>query len=57
MAKSLGFRLRKCEYCGKEFEAQPQWGYRKRISSRHHDSYVYFCSYKCMRKDEEENER
>ena len=41
-----------CPLCGKEFWAFADWKYRRRVKGI--KNKVYYCSYKCWRKAEED---
>ncbi len=44
---------RKCKQCGKLFESRKEYAYRSQVKK---GRYIYFCSYKCMRKYEKKKE-
>lgn len=49
--KTVGLRERKCIVCGKVFDAQPGHAYKKRKKGKK-ESFDFYCSYSCMRKDD-----
>lgn len=56
--KGLGAEM-SCPVCGTVFlRSSADWAYRIAISRRSHrrDAAVYFCSYKCMRAAQKEQE-
>lgn len=48
--------IRTCPICGKEFECfgEKTWAYKKGHPKKHKIDYVYFCSWKCLRRSEAE---
>ena len=46
---------RECAVCGKRFYARPDWAYQERASVRDDPNRAtrFFCSWKCLRKDED----
>ena len=44
---------RKCEKCGKKFEASKDWAYK--LPRRTRSTIPYFCSWKCLREYEKGN--
>lgn len=44
--ETLGLYSHICKICGKKFECTTEYVYKR---PKKHDSYFYFCSYKCLR--------
>ena len=54
--ETMGLYPRKCARCGAEFECRIEYAY-KRVRKTNRELYDYFCSYKCVRAYDAENER
>ena len=48
--KAFDLYARKCHVCGKRFEGSKEWAYKKEKGRK--KGYIYFCLYKCLRKDQ-----
>jgi len=56
LANALDLHRRKCNVCGKIFEASNQYVFKTQ-RTRHRDSFDYYCSYSCLRAYEKEQEK